>query len=175
MTDLKARWLSLIDEYSAESEEIIAEPVQFAKLENEELSEEVARREEAQPQIDSVSSPTVATKELPIYEATPAEINYWHASGSNVFLQTLLREYDLDNSSANVAAYNHFKIGLDEKRHVATFAIDDTHFYAIEFNKWNCAPVNKTRAQEVLEKISAIRIATSRFENFCGVEIERFD
>ena len=44
MTDLKARWLSLIDEYSAESEE-------------------------AQPQIDSVSSPTVATKELPIYEA----------------------------------------------------------------------------------------------------------
>ena len=69
MTDLKARWLSLIDEYSAESEELIAEPVQFAKLENEELSEEVARCEEAQPQIDSVSSPTVATKELPIYEA----------------------------------------------------------------------------------------------------------
>lgn len=175
MTDLKARWLSLIDEYSAESEKVIAEPVQFAKLENEELSEEVARREEAQPQIDSVSSPTVATEELPIYEATPAKINYWHASGSNVFLQTLLREYGLDNSSANVAAYNHFKIGLDEKRHIATFAIDDTHFYAIEFNKWNCAPVNKTRAREVLEKISAIRIATSRLEKFCGVPIERFD
>ena len=180
MADLKARWLSLIDAYSAESEEAIAAPAQISKLENEEPIAEVARREQAQPQIDSVSeatenSPTVATEEITVYTATPAEINYWHASGCNVFLQTLLREYDLDNSSANVAAYNHFKIGLDEKRHIATFAIDDTHFYAIEFNKWNCAPVNKTRARDVLEKISAIRIATSRFKAFCGFQVEYFD
>ena len=178
MTDLKARWLSLIDEYSAESEELIAEPVQLANLENEELSKEVARRQ--QVKIDSKSeaaetSSPLPTEELPIYEATPAEINYWHAFGCNGWLQTLLREYDLDYASANVAAYNHFKIGLDEKRHVATFAIDDTHYYAIEFNKWNSAPVNKTQAQKVWEKVSAIRIATRHFENFCGVEIERFD
>ena len=160
MTDLKARWLSLIDEYSAE---------------NEELSKEVARRQ--QVKIDSKSeaaetSSLLPTEELPIYSATAAQIEYWHACGCNGHLQTLLREYDLDYS--NPSAYNHFKIGLDEARHVATFAIDDTHYYAIEFNKWNSAPVNKTQAREVLEKVSAIRIATRRLENFCGVEIERF-
>ena len=180
MTDLKARWEALIDSHSGESEQVItSEPVQPKQLSPQQvhwlslLDSDSYSDESEQPIASEPAQSNSAV--LPVYKATHAEINYWHASGCNVFLQTLLREYDLDNSSANVAAYNHFKIGLDEKRHVATFAIDDTHFYAIEFNKWNCAPLNKARARGVLEKISAIRIATSRFENFCGVPIERFD
>lgn len=113
--------------------------------------------------------------DLPIYEATPAQINYWHSYGSNVFLQTLLREYDLDHASPNVAAYNHFKIGVDTKSHRATFAIDATHYLAIDFNQWNSAPLDKTQAQRVLEEISAIRLATRRFKDFCGVQLEYFD
>lgn len=161
MSKLQEHLAALIDEHLGK------EPAPVADVENV-AGHPVETSPAPVPKVEPV-------EEIPVYTATPAEINYWHASGSNVFLQTLLREYDLDNSSANVAAYNHFKIGLDEKRHVATFAIDDTHFYAIEFNKWNCAPLNKARARGVLEKISAIRIATSRFENFCGVPIERFD
>ena len=148
MADLKARLMALL----ADEEEEIQPNISFEK-----------------PLADVTNEEPL---ELPIYSATAAQIEYWHAFGCNGHLQTLLREYDLDYS--NPSAYNHFKIGMDEKRHVATFAIDDTHYYAIEFNKWNSAPVNKTQAREVLEKVSAIRIATRHFENFCGVEIERF-
>ena len=113
--------------------------------------------------------------DLPIYEATAKELSYWHAFGCNVFLQMLLREYDLDYGSANVAAYQHFKIGMDEKRHAATFAIDATHYYLIQFDKYNAQPEDKVQARLVLEKISAIRLVTRHFENFGGFQIECFD
>ena len=163
MTDLKARWLSLIDEYSAETVDTsIAAPVQtFSPEEDSPIIsvEEIS----ADDSID----------DLPIYEATAKEISYWHASGDNVFLQTLLRDYDLDYS--NSAAYNHFKIGLDEKRHVATFAVDNTHYYQIAFDEYNAAPLDRDEARRVLERISAIRYDIRRIENFCGFQIERFD
>ena len=95
--------------------------------------------------------------ELPIYEATAREINYWHAFGSNVFLQMLLRRYGLDYSAENVHAYNYFRIGYDEKTHRATFALDDTRFYAIDFNEYDAAPLDVQRARLVLEKVSQIR------------------
>ena len=127
MTDLKARLLALL-----------------AGEEDEKLL----------PAVDSVSA-LKAAEELPIYEATAAQINYWHAFGNNVFLQTLLREYDLDDSSLNLHRYNRYKIGFDEKTHTATFAIDDTHYYAIDFNQWNSAPLDRTQACRVFEKICA--------------------
>lgn len=157
MTDLKARWLSLLDEYSDEKDAVIALPVpQVAPVDDVEnvVGHPVETSPAPVPNVEPV-------EEIPVYTATSAEINYWHAHGSNVFLQTMLREYDLDNSSENVAAYNHFRIGLDEKNHRATFAIDDVHYLAIEFNQRNCAPVDKTQARRVLEKICAIRIASS--------------
>ena len=160
-----ARLRSMIDRYSQDlsiSADVHTRPVGKIPLDSISATEENTTEETAE-------------EELPIYEATLAEINYWHAWGCNEFLQILLREYNLDVSSHNLHAYNHFKIGMDNKRHMATFAIDDTHYYAIEFNRWNSAPVNKAQARKVLEKISAIRIATRRFENFCGIESERFD
>ena len=137
--------------------------------ENERLSLVISHTAEDVIDIDDTQS------ELPIYEATAEKISYWHASGDNVFLQTLLREYDLDNSSPNIAAFNHFKIGMDEKRHVATFAIDNTHYYQIQFNSYDTAPLDKDVARRVLERISAIRYDIRRIENFCGFQIERFD
>ena len=113
--------------------------------------------------------------ELPIYEATAAQINYWHAYGDNVFLQTMLREYDLDYASANVHAYDYFRIGYDEKRHRATLVLDDTHFYAIDFNEYDSAPLEQKQARCVLEKISQIREEKSKQRNFCGFQIECFD
>ena len=135
--------------------------------ENERLSLVISHTAEDVIDIDDTQS------DLPIYEATAKEISYWHASGDNVFLQTLLREYDLDYS--NSAAYNHFKIGLDEKRHVATFAVDNTHYYQIAFDEYNAAPLDRDEARRVLERISAIRYDIRRIENFCGFQIERFD
>lgn len=117
---------------------------------------------------------------LPIHEAPAAMIDYWHASGSNVCLQVMLRRYALDYTPPNVHAYNHFKIGLNEARHEATFAIDyvtgkTVRYYAIAFNEKNSAPMDREQARRVLEKVSRIREATRRFENFCGVMVERFD
>lgn len=113
--------------------------------------------------------------ELPIYEATTRELNKWHANGCNVFLQDLLREYELDFSSKNVAASSHFKIGYDYQNHRATFALDDTHFHAIEFNKYDAAPVDDDAARRVLERIAQLRQARSKRREFCGYMLEYFD
>lgn len=117
---------------------------------------------------------------LPIYEAPAAMIDYWHASGSNVCLQVMLRRYALDYTPPNVHAYNHFKIGLNEARHEATFAIDyavgkTVRYYAIPFDTKKAAPMDREQARRVLERVSQLREARRCFENFCGVMIERFD
>lgn len=123
--------------------------------------------------VQTAEVPSVAD-ELPIHEATPAQLDYWHAYGSNGFLQMLLREYDLDFYH-NGNAYSYFKIGMNEATHEATFAIDDTHYLAIPFNEKNSAPLDDKQARRVLEKISRLRESRRRFEDFCGVAIERFD
>lgn len=117
---------------------------------------------------------------LPIHEAPAAMIDYWHAFGDNVFLQMMLREYALDYASLNVHAFNHFKIGLNEARYEATFAIDyavgkTVRYYAIPFDAKKAAPMDRQQARRVLERVSRLREARRRFENFCGVMIERFD
>ena len=116
---------------------------------------------------------------LPIYEAPAAMIDYWHAFGDNGFLQMMLREYALD-FFYNVHAFNHFKIGLNETRHEATFAIDyaagqTVRYYAIPFNEKNTAPIDKNQARRVLEKVSQLREARRRFEKFGEFMIEQFD
>lgn len=118
--------------------------------------------------------------DLPIYTAPAAQIDYWHANGSNVLLKAMLRPYALDYSSPNVHAYNHFKIGLNEARHEATFAIDyaagkTVRYYAIPFNEKNTAPIYKNQARRVLEKVSQLREARRRFEKFGEFMIEQFD
>ena len=169
MIDLKARLSALLaDDGDVQPLASFETPIDFISATPAEKSADVATEE-----LTTGEMPTATADDLPIYEATAAQINYWHAFGSNVFLQVLLSEYDLDYS--HPSAYNHFKIGLDEKRHIATFAIDDTHYHAIGFNKWNTAPVNKKEARLVLEKISLIRTATGRFKNFCGFQVEYFD
>ena len=171
MADLKARLLALLtDDEDVQPLASFETPMDFVSETTQDFSQDVATEKLATGEMT-----TATADDLPIYEATAAQIEYWHAFGSNGFLQDLLREYDLDYSSANVATYNHFKIGLDEKRHVATFAIDATHYLAIDFNQWNSASLDRTQARRVLEKISAIRFATRRFKDFCGFQIEYFD
>ena len=171
MTDLKARLSALLaDDEDVQPLAAFETPIDFVSETTQDFSADVMTKE-----LTIGEMPTATTDDLPIYEATAAQINYWHAFGCNVFLQTLLREYDLDYSSPNVAAFNHFKIGMDEKRLVATFEIDDIHYYAIAFDEYNASPLNRNQARLVLEKISAIRIATSRFKAFCGFQVEYFD
>ena len=178
MTD-KERWARLIDDVLADPDAPIA-PVQSVTP-NETPRAPVSAAVAEPAAVDSTEelttceTPAQIDDELPIYEATPAQINRWHSYSNNGFLQTMLSEYDLDYASANVAALNHFKIGLDKTRHVATFAIDDTHYYAIQFNEFNTEPVNREEARRVLEKISALRIERRRFKDFCGYQVEYFD
>lgn len=150
VSPLQARLMALL---AADDEREAAPPV----------SEEIACAEDS------------AEEELPIYEATPKQIAYWHASGCHVFLLPLLREYELDPYAPNCHAFNHFQIGLDEKRHLVTFALNATHYYAIQFNARNTAPVNKAEAKRVLEKISELRYSRRYFKEFCGVMLEYFD
>ena len=150
MTDLKTRWLELIDKTLSE--------------ENDTSSDVEIVSPTPTPETSIDSDPEVAdesaneTIELPIFAATTRELDYWHASGSNLFLQSLLRQFDLDYSSDNRRAYDEFKIGFDDRRHVATFAIDETRYHVIQFNETNSAPVNRDDAENVLSEIQRLRI-----------------
>lgn len=159
MANLKDRWLELLNTYATEkAENVSAAPL----LET----------------IDTSAEDTVAPVDddsLMLYEATPKDISYWHSYGYNTFLQDLLLQYDLNGYPPNQHAFDHFKIGLDKKRHVATFAIDATHYYIIQFDKYNAAPVDNAAARRVLEKISELRRQRSYKKEFCGFWFEHFD
>lgn len=147
---LNQRWLALLNESSDETSDTSSNTIsQVTQFETQIDSE---------PEIKKESANDKPTKKLPIFEATTKQLDYWHAFGCNVFLQSLLRRYDLDFYSYNLPAYDGFKIGFDDKRHVATFAIDETHYHMIQFNKFNSAPVNSDDAESVLEEIQRLRI-----------------
>lgn len=116
-----------------------------------------------------VSSVANTSDELPLYEATTLEINRWHAFGFNLFLQTLLKEYDLGGyDSWTTWAFERFKIGMNYEQHEAIFAVDDTHFYKIPFDKFNATPMDKQQARCVLEKVSRLR------DEICGGADKRY-
>ena len=151
------RWLSLIKKYSPDDAQTQAQSGTSAGETEQNCPADVPGE----------------TEEMPLEEATARELEYWHSYGGNVFLQTLHRRYALDY--ANPAAYSHFKIGYDPKRHVATFAVDATHYYIIKFDQFDAQPINHNDANRVLEKISELRRARSYRKDFCGVMIESFD
>ena len=112
---------------------------------------------------------TETMTEPTLYEATYSEIERWHAFGFNVFLQKMLPEYDLGGYDTWTAwAYDRFKIGMNTKQHFATFAVDDTHFYKIPFDKFNTTPIDRAQARCVLEKISQLR------DEICGGRDKRY-
>lgn len=152
MTGLKARWLARIDKILAK-QNTAASDIAIALPASPEMSPGNDCDREVADESTGELPPT-----LPIYTATTQQLNRWHASGCNLFLQNLLREYDLDFSSYNLHAYDEFKIGFDDDRHVATFAVDETHYYIIRFNERNSAPANRDDAESVLAEIQRLRI-----------------
>ena len=101
-------------------------------------------------------APEVVTEDLPIYETTAKEMNFLHAFGNLCELQTLLQKYDLGFGSRD-HAYDKFKVGYNQEEHYASFAIDDTHYYKIQFTEYDGEPIDRQAAKKVLEKINAMR------------------
>ena len=83
-------------------------------------------------------------------------MNLWHAFGGLCELQDLLQEYDLGFGSCD-KAYNRFKIGYNVQEHYASFAIDETHYYKIQFTDYDSEPADKEFADRVLKKINSVR------------------
>lgn len=166
MKDLKSRWLDLIDRYQAKFNSATA-------AENESSNADESEDQNYSAQIDSGSEINLETEtqivlpvELPIYETTTRQLDYWHAFGSNLWLQMLLRQYQLDFSTYENRAFDEFRVGFDERRHVATFAIDETHYYTIQFNEKNSAPVNRDDADLVLKEIQRLQVLRDPTINF---------
>lgn len=196
MKDLKAELIDLIDRHQAkfnsataaenESSNVAAQVESQTKADSEllsiidkalaELDNANADESEDQnysAQIDSGSEINLKTEtqivlpvEFPIYETTTRQLDYWHAFGSNLWLQMLLRQYQLDFSTYENRAFDEFRVGFDERRHVATFAIDETHYYIIQFNKTNSAPVNRDDADLVLKEIQRLQVLRDPTINF---------
>ena len=101
-------------------------------------------------------------EDLPIYEASHEQLEYWHAWGDNIFLQQFLARYDLDFYK-NVRDFNRFKIGLDVKTHRAIFVIDEPYYHKIQLDKFNSKPVNLSEAEKVIEKINKQRTPQTVF------------
>lgn len=175
MTDLKSRWAALWDNTPAD-DTAKSTPAQVSTSTTESAPNDSVP---AQATTDVPAVVPDNVDNLPIYEAPAAMIDYWHAFGCHLFLNMLLRQYALD-CAQNGSAHNHFKIGLNEIRHEATFAIDyaagkTVRYYAIPFNEKNTAPIDKNQARRVLEKVSQLREARRRFEKFGEFMIEQFD
>lgn len=153
-TKTNPKWLALIDKALKETADESGNTVTQSDDELETLIvSEQENDSETETQI-------VLPIELPIYEAAPGQLDYWHAFGSNIFLQNLLRRYGLDFSSPNLHAYDKFKIGFDEKRHVAIFAISEKCYHIIQFNETNFTPVNFNDADLVLREIQRLYCST---------------
>lgn len=167
MINLKIRWATVFDRYSDDD----------AGQDTPAQATTSTAPSDTPPVHNTADVPDVVPNDvydLPIHEAPAAMIDYWHAYGSNGFLQMLLREYDLDFYH-NVHAYDHFKIGMNEATHEATFALDDEHYCTITFNAKHTAPLDRQQAYRVLEFINRLREETRHYEDFCGVMVERFD
>ena len=138
-----------IPDTNAENLSDVAEKisVDVPKVENAAKSENVAKKSvEPSPSIQSAD-------DVPIYTATTEEINYWHAC-VNIHVLDFLRWYDFDRQSA---AFDGFKIGVDEKRHAVTFALDDTHYLKFDLNDTNVRPLDEEQAEKVLRRANAMR------------------
>lgn len=96
--------------------------------------------------------------DVPIFTATSKEIEYWHAC-VNIHVLDFLRLYDLDRGTI---AFDAFKIGVDEQKHSATFALDDTHYLKFELNDTNVRPMDEAQAEKVLQKINSMRFERNK-------------
>lgn len=94
----------------------------------------------------------VPHKTLALHTAKPNELNYWHAYSDNIFFQRFLAEHGLD-FYRNVRRFNKLQPGFDLKRHLAIFPVDDNHYYAIQFDDFNTAPVDSSEAEQVMAAI----------------------
>lgn len=114
---------------------------------------------ELPPVVEAVQDTKQADKDisgadLPIYTAAQGEIDCWHAFQSLCGLQVILRPFDLDQHSG---IKRWCKTGYDKKNHRAIFALDDTHYYSIQFTPTDGEPVNYEQAEKVLRKLNEIR------------------
>ena len=112
------------------------------------------------PKVENVAKKTVeqspsiqSADDVPIYTATKDEIEYWHAC-VNIHILDFLLPYDLGRGSI---AFESFRIGVDEKSHATTFALDDTHYLKFDLNDTNVRPLDKKQAEKVLRKVNAMR------------------
>ena len=129
-------------ENSPESEKISAETKTVFEFEKNLSADEIFYSEKN------------SADDLPIYTATPKELNYWHAFGGLGELQNLLIEYDLGFGNS---AYDRFKIGYNKAEHFASFAIDETHYYKIQFTEYDGKPKDRDISEKVLKKIKSLR------------------
>ena len=164
MTNLKDRWLELLNTYVADDDD------------NQQQSD-TATPATVLLSVDTSAEDTEVAQvdDLPLYTATEAEREFWRKSAFKDALQDLLRQYDLDGYPPNRGAFRHFRIGFDVKRHVATFFVDKTHYHVIPFDKDDSAPVDDNEARRVLKRISELRQQRSYFRLIDGDLIERFD
>lgn len=131
----------------------------------EKNSDDVPKVENAAKKSVEPSPSIQSADDVPIYTATSKEIEYWHAC-VNIHVLDFLRLYDLDRGTI---AFDSFKIGVDEKTHSATFALDDTHYLKFELNDTNVRPMDEAQAEKVLRKINSMRFEKNKKYPYRGV------
>lgn len=119
----------------------------------EKNSDDVPKVENAAKKSVEPSPSIQSADDVPIYTATSKEIEYWHAC-VNIHILDFLYPYDL---SRGTVAFESFRIGVDDKNHAATFALDDTHYLKIDLNDTNVWAIDEEQAEKVLRKVNAMR------------------
>lgn len=100
------------------------------------------------PKVESKTNPIIAFAEsfgLKVFETTPSQIAAWQMWSHHYYLRRWLFEHDHEYYD-NFSDYREFRLGYDKLEHRAIFALDDTHFVAINFDNNEQLPVNRSLA-----------------------------
>lgn len=104
--------------------------------------------------------------DIPIFATTAGQLRAWHIIGENFPpLWRYLHEFDR-STYLSYLDYRFFNVGYNRAEHFAAFALDDTHYYRIQFDATDTYAVDpyEFRILSRLRKISMQLFAAVKFE-----------
>ena len=98
--------------------------------------------------------------DLPIYEATAEQLTAWHEKGErHLPLWQYLTADHLYFYSKICCDYRLFNVGYNFEEHFASFQLDETHYYRLQFDVTDTMPIDPNagrllpRLHEITDKI----------------------
>ena len=136
MADLKARWLDLIDEYSGESEQSIADSVQpIAPIETlPTVKLPPPANEQKSTGFVEVVDTEYNDDDLPIYKTEKGNLSFWCRLPPPQSALWQIAQYDIQYCG-RLFDYREFSLGFDPVGRKVIFRLSAMEYYALQCNE----------------------------------------